>query len=48
VKNWSTEADDKPTNGNRTFQLALLVESMIRSITEANVFCEQYISVGRN
>jgi hypothetical protein len=48
VRNWTTDADESAAHGNRTFQLALLVEAMIRGITEKNVFCEQYIAVGRD
>jgi len=47
VRSWSTDSDQSPMVGNKTYQLALLVEAMVRAITEKNRFCEHYIAVGR-
>lgn len=47
VQEWNTDYDLSPNNGNKTFQVALIVESMVHGITEDNVFCEKYIALGR-
>jgi len=47
VQDWSTDDDQYPSAGTRTFKLKLLVEAMVRGITEKNVFCEQYLAVRR-
>lgn len=47
VRSWSTDNDQSPMVGNKTYQLALLVETMVRAITERNVFIEHYITVRR-
>ncbi|MEK7752162.1 MAG: hypothetical protein AAB654_09625 [Acidobacteriota bacterium] len=47
VRSWNTDSDQSPMVGNKTYQLALLVEAMVRAITEKNVFCEHYIAVRR-
>ncbi|MGA2184682.1 MAG: hypothetical protein ABSH47_16805 [Bryobacteraceae bacterium] len=47
VRDWSTDNDAYPGEGNKTFQLALLVEAMVKGITENTLVCEQYITFGR-
>jgi hypothetical protein len=47
VRAWSTDNDESPMVGNKTYQLALLGEAMVRAITEKAVFCEHYIAVRR-
>ncbi|MFN0106877.1 MAG: hypothetical protein ACKV2U_32890 [Bryobacteraceae bacterium] len=47
VQEWSTDDDSIAKNGSKTFQLALLVDAMSRSITESNVFVEHYVALGR-
>ena len=47
VRDWNTDDDSTPGVGNKTFRLSLLVEAMIRAITEDAPFCEQYICLGR-
>jgi hypothetical protein len=48
VNDWTTEDDSTPKSGNKTFRLSLLVEAMMRAITEDAAFCEQYICLGRS
>lgn len=47
MQEWNTEDDVRPSNGNRTYQLALLAEAMVRAISEQIVFTEHYVVVGR-
>lgn len=47
VNAWSTDDDSNARNGNRTFQLKLIVQAMINSIAENSVFLEYILEVGR-
>jgi hypothetical protein len=47
VSDWSTKDDRSVENGNRTLNLGLLVETMVRAITENVVFLDQFILLGR-
>lgn len=47
VNAWSTNDDTTAINGNRTFQLKLIAQAMLNSITENSVFLEYVLEVGR-
>jgi hypothetical protein len=47
VEEWTTENDLSPNNGNKTYQLQLIVDAMVRNITEDHVFWDTYLAVGR-
>jgi hypothetical protein len=47
VREWNTDNDQTPEQGNRTLHLNLLVETMVRAITEKVVFSSQCILLGR-
>ena len=47
VEAWTTKDDRAPVNGNQTLNFDLLVEAMVRSLTERVVFCDQFIVIGR-
>jgi hypothetical protein len=47
VDEWDTEDDNAPLNGNRTFQLKLITECMMNSITEKLVIGEWVLGVKR-
>ncbi len=47
VEEWATKDDRAPVNSNRTLNFDLLIEAMIRSLTERVVFCDQFIVTGR-
>src|ERR1041385_2227576 len=46
VKDWNTEDDNIPQNTNRTFQLKLVVESMINAVSEHTTFAECILRLG--
>ncbi len=47
VEEWTTHDDRAPINSNRTLNFDLLIEAMVRSLTEEVVFCDQFIVIGR-
>lgn len=47
VGEWSTRDDRSRAQGHLTLNLSLVVEAMIRAITEEVILTEQYIRVGR-
>ena len=47
VQDWSTPNDQSHRSGNRTLYLDVLVESMVRAITEDVAFSDQFIALGR-
>jgi hypothetical protein len=47
VSDWSTDDDSLATNGNRTFQLQVLVQALEEAVSEKIVFCEYLLRVGR-
>lgn len=47
VNAWTTDDDSAVSAGNRTFQLKLIVQSMINSVTENRAFLEYILEVGR-
>lgn len=47
VSKWSTNDDRSESNANRTLHIDLLVEAMVRAITENMVFSDQFILLGR-
>lgn len=46
VQGWTTANDQRPSQGNRTLHLELLIEAMVRSITEKIVFFDHFVSLG--
>ena len=48
VHKWSTEDDRSERDGDRTLYLNLLIEAMVRAITENVVFLDQFIMLGRS
>jgi len=47
VRNWSTPNDQSAKAANRTLYLDVLIESMVRAITENVVFSDHFIALGR-
>ncbi len=47
VDGWSTLNDQSPSSGDRTLYLSVIVEAMIRAITENVVFSDHFIAFGR-
>jgi hypothetical protein len=45
VKEWSTDSDQSPERANRTLHLALLIEAMLRGMTEDMTLCEEVIAI---
>ena len=47
VSSWNTDDDSQGSNGNRTFQLTPLIDTMNRAITQHVVFCEYVVTIRR-
>ena len=47
VRQWSTPSDVSPTAADKTLNIDLLVEAMVRAITEEIVFSDHFIGLGR-
>jgi hypothetical protein len=46
VGKWNTDSDATSADGNKTLGLRLIVESMLRSISEQQTFLVEYVAIG--
>jgi len=46
VRQWTTSDDSLPENGNRTLNLSVLIEAMVRAITENQIITDHILIVG--